>query len=156
MFTHYTPQGASRLDRIYINHNLTPRKLGVETVVAAFTDHLALLLRLSLDPPYRHIEEVAGGEISFQLLLQNHWKRWKAHKKYYPNSVLWWERYVLCTTHATNIVHTRSDGESARPGGPRKLLLRGNLQHPAYYDEPCCESHSLETPEGKHHSPTPL
>jgi len=40
IYTHYSRQGASRLDRIYATRNLSDRKKGVETVVAAFTDHL--------------------------------------------------------------------------------------------------------------------
>jgi len=42
IYTHYTPHGAARLDRLYISPNLGNRKIGVETVMAAFTDHLAV------------------------------------------------------------------------------------------------------------------
>lgn len=45
----------------YVSRNLAPRKQGVETVAAAFTDHFAILLRLSLDSPYRLMGEEAGG-----------------------------------------------------------------------------------------------
>ena len=44
IFTHYTWQGATRLDRIYATSNLRGRKCGIETVLAAFTDHLAVIL----------------------------------------------------------------------------------------------------------------
>ena len=37
IYTHYTPTGASRLDRIYITKNLNVRKKGVTTVTVAFT-----------------------------------------------------------------------------------------------------------------------
>jgi exonuclease III len=49
--THYKPKVASRIDRIYVSRNLAQRKQGVETVAAAFTDHFAIWLRLSLDAP---------------------------------------------------------------------------------------------------------
>jgi endonuclease/exonuclease/phosphatase family metal-dependent hydrolase len=51
-FAHYTPRGASRLDRIYINHTLQPKNQGVAAVVAAFTDHLALVLRMASGTRY--------------------------------------------------------------------------------------------------------
>jgi hypothetical protein len=51
IFTHDFSTGASRIDRIYITKELTANKVGVETVAAAFTDHLAVILRLSVDVP---------------------------------------------------------------------------------------------------------
>jgi endonuclease/exonuclease/phosphatase family metal-dependent hydrolase len=47
-YTHFTPTGASRLDRIYITEHPRKNKHGVETMPAAFTDHLAVIIRLSL------------------------------------------------------------------------------------------------------------
>jgi len=38
-YTHYTPTGASRLDRIYATDGIRKHKQGVETLVAAFIDH---------------------------------------------------------------------------------------------------------------------
>jgi endonuclease/exonuclease/phosphatase family metal-dependent hydrolase len=49
IYTHYTPTGASLLDRIYISRNLQPKKKGVETIVAAFTDHLAVVIRMAIE-----------------------------------------------------------------------------------------------------------
>jgi len=48
-YTHYTTTGAPRIDRIYITENLRKHEQGMETVVAAFTDHLAVVLRITLD-----------------------------------------------------------------------------------------------------------
>jgi len=42
IYTHYTPQEAARLDRLYVSSSLSNRKACVETVMAAFTDHLAV------------------------------------------------------------------------------------------------------------------
>ena len=48
IYTHYTEQGASRLDSIYLSRQLLKSKLGVESITAALTEHLAVMLRVSL------------------------------------------------------------------------------------------------------------
>jgi len=50
---HVYTRTASRLDSLYVTNHLLSRKQGVETVATAFTDHLALVLRLAI--------EVIGG-----------------------------------------------------------------------------------------------
>jgi endonuclease/exonuclease/phosphatase family metal-dependent hydrolase len=50
-FTHYTAKEASRLDRIFVSRDILKNKQGAETVAAAFTDHLAPMLGLSLTAP---------------------------------------------------------------------------------------------------------
>jgi len=50
-FTHYTTKGASQIDRIYITENLKRTQQGAQAVAAAFTDHMAIVLRLSIDIP---------------------------------------------------------------------------------------------------------
>jgi endonuclease/exonuclease/phosphatase family metal-dependent hydrolase len=49
VYTHYTVHGASKLDRFYLTKDLLARKRGIETVAAAFTDHFAVVLRLSME-----------------------------------------------------------------------------------------------------------
>ena len=49
VYTHYTRSGAARLDRIYVSRQLSGRKYGIETAVAAFTDHLTVILHVALD-----------------------------------------------------------------------------------------------------------
>jgi len=51
VFTHYSPMGASKIHRIYTTKELSAKKVGEETVAAAFTDHLSVIMRLSLDVP---------------------------------------------------------------------------------------------------------
>jgi len=51
IYTHFTAQGASRIDRIYLSRQLLKSKQGVEPIAAAFTDHLAIVLRVSLSAP---------------------------------------------------------------------------------------------------------
>jgi hypothetical protein len=46
---HYTRSGAARLDRIYVTRQLSGHKYGIENAVAAFTDHLAVILRIALE-----------------------------------------------------------------------------------------------------------
>jgi len=101
MFTNYTPTGASHLDRIYISLTLQRKKRRVETIVAAFTDHLSIVMRMeSSDPiPVRgrglwHMNTTIPDEAGFQQLLQEKWDFWRTHKKYYPTTMMWWERYV--------------------------------------------------------------
>ena len=49
--THYSPMGAKRIDPIYTTKELSTKKVGVETVAAAFTNHLAVILRLYVEVP---------------------------------------------------------------------------------------------------------
>jgi hypothetical protein len=51
IYTHYTAQGASRIVRIYLRRQKLKSKKGVESIAAAFTDHLAVILRVSLSAP---------------------------------------------------------------------------------------------------------
>jgi hypothetical protein len=51
VFPHYTTKGSSSIDRIYVTQNLRRKQQGAEAVAAAFTDHMAILLRLLIDIP---------------------------------------------------------------------------------------------------------
>jgi hypothetical protein len=100
-YTHYAPRTASRLDRIYVTQLLLSRKQGVETITAAFTDHLAVVLRLAIEKPvpsagrgYWRINVSYLHDKTFRDDLATRWAQWQKHKKFYPNSVLWWGRYV--------------------------------------------------------------
>jgi hypothetical protein len=44
---HYNVYGATRIDQIYLSSEALARKMGLATVPAAFTDHLAVVLRLA-------------------------------------------------------------------------------------------------------------
>jgi hypothetical protein len=61
IYTHYTAQGASRIVRIYLTRQLLKSKQGVESIAAAFTDHLAVILMVSLLPLARHEVKDIGG-----------------------------------------------------------------------------------------------
>ena len=47
--THYNSREASKIDRMYGSRNLSRQKLGAETGVAAFTDHLTVVVRNVLE-----------------------------------------------------------------------------------------------------------
>jgi exonuclease III len=100
VYTHYTVHGASRLDRFYLTKDLLARKQSIETVAAAFTDHFAVVLRLSMD---EHIARWGRGtwKLNCKLLPSNyimetrrtHWTSWKQHRPRYPNPNMWWVRH---------------------------------------------------------------
>jgi hypothetical protein len=78
-YTHYTSMGASRLDRIYVTENLRKNKKGVETVAAAFTDHLAVVLRITLDT--RNICR-GRGYWKMNVSLLTHWNTQPAVRRF--------------------------------------------------------------------------
>ena len=46
VYTHYSPNGATRIDRFYFTQDVLLRKTGIEILPVAFTDHNAVVLRL--------------------------------------------------------------------------------------------------------------
>jgi len=83
-YTHYTPAGAARLDRFYINKYLLNNKQGVETIAAAITDHLAVLLRIKLSTPVIHrgrnswrMNTSFLNEMSFRAKIRDALEVWK-------------------------------------------------------------------------------
>jgi len=51
LFTLYSEMGASKIDKIYTTKELSDKNLGVDTVAAAFTDHLSVVMRPTADVP---------------------------------------------------------------------------------------------------------
>ena len=101
IFAHYTTHGAARLDRLYVSQNLRNSKIGVETVMTAFTDHLAVCLRITLDAPLLRrgrgrckMNARLLEEDSFRNPIQQEWTKWKKQREKYPKSVTWWENHV--------------------------------------------------------------
>ena len=100
-YTHYTTTGASRIDRIYVTHDLRRRQQGAKTVVAAFTDHIAVILRLAMDVPccprgkgYWRMNVSFLSDTYFLQTRKKNWEKWRTHMKYYPTRVMWRCRYV--------------------------------------------------------------
>jgi exonuclease III len=101
VYTHYTGRGASRIDRIYVSRNLHGKKINAETRVAAFTDHLAVVLRIVLDittvrrgRSYWKMNTALLQDDHFLQQLRLRWTDWYRRAKYYPTLVMWWERAV--------------------------------------------------------------
>ena len=101
IFNHYTTKGASHIDRIYITENLKRTQQGDEAVAAALTNHMAIVLRMSIDIPcvtrgkgYWRMNVSDLREPHFQHRLQVAWETWRRNIKYYRNRALWWCRYV--------------------------------------------------------------
>jgi hypothetical protein len=101
IYTHYTGRGASRLDRFYASRTMYTDKSGIETALAAFTDHLAVIMRIKVMEPtiqrgrgYWKMNSTFVHNIQLQSELQQQWIRWKLKRKFYLDSVQWWERVV--------------------------------------------------------------
>jgi hypothetical protein len=106
-YTLYTHHGVSRIDRTYISET-QQKKTGIEIVAAAFADHFAITLRISLDAPThsrgrRHWKTNASllQEDEFHQTLKTLSVCWQSHKKDYPTYVMWWVRYIRRTTRRT-------------------------------------------------------
>jgi exonuclease III len=133
IFTHYNRQGATRLDRIYATSNLRGKKCRIETVLEAFTDHLAVILRITLDTNtirrgtgYWKMNIAFSQNISLQEKLRQQWIRWKQRRNYFPNIVMWWERVVKKSIRLFFI----REGTEAR----RDARETENFYHACLYD----------------------
>jgi len=100
-YTHYTPTGAARLDRIYATENILNNKQGIETIAAAFTDHMAVLARINLLIPFIHrgrgrwsMNTSLLDDKQFRDAIKMKWSEWKKHIRRYPSIVHWWDQYV--------------------------------------------------------------
>jgi len=96
----YKPS-AARLDRIYATDHIRKCKQGIETLVAAFTDHLAVLFRVNTEVTFIHREKGRWfmnnahlAEKRFRDKLNTAWTEWKNHIPSFQNTVHWWEQYA--------------------------------------------------------------
>jgi hypothetical protein len=95
----YKPS-AARLDRIYATDHIRKCKQGIETLVAAFTDHLAVLFRVNTEVTFIHREKGRWfmnnahlAEKRFRDKLNTAWIEWKYHIPSFQSTVHWWEQY---------------------------------------------------------------
>jgi hypothetical protein len=94
VYTYYTRQEAARLDRIHVSRHLDGRKCVTETTVIAFTDHLAVILRIALNVTtarrgrsYWKMNAALLREAGVQEILLQRWKRWRRQQNFYPHIV---------------------------------------------------------------------
>ena len=101
IYMHYTAQGVSRLDRIYVSCQLLKSKQGVESIAAEFMDHLAIMLHVSLSGPcrtwgkgYWQIYPTYLDDQHFLQTFRQHWEMWRKNAHYYLSRMMWWCRLV--------------------------------------------------------------
>jgi len=101
VYTHYSASGATRIDRFYATRELLERKMLVEAIVAPFTDHLAVCLRISIDLPCMRRGRGLWKMDSFVITenactekLRTLWGQLQRHKGYFSDLTMWWDR--LC------------------------------------------------------------
>jgi len=98
-YTHYASRGTWRIDRIYASRNLSRHKRGAETRVAAFTDHLAVVIKIAFEATtirrgrsYSKMNTALLSEERLQQQLRQCWTEWSKQTKNYPAMVMWCER----------------------------------------------------------------
>ena len=96
--TQYTSRGASRIDRIYASRDLSGQKRGMETRFAAFTDHLAVVLRITLQVTtmrrgrgFWRMNMALLRDKGFQGQLRQQRATWNTQIKKYTTMMQWWE-----------------------------------------------------------------
>ena len=93
-YTHYTPHGASRIDRIYLSPLMTTT---TTTTVAPFTDHNAVQVKLNTPRTFA-IRGYGTWKMNINLIntteaqtrLQSIWNEWKTKQKWYNDIQHWW------------------------------------------------------------------
>ena len=103
-YTHYAPTGAKRIDRIYLSKANSNRKTGIEIIPTAFTDHHAVVLRLTT-PPHEarktrgrwKMDRNLAQDDAIRSKLKREWEQWRKHKRFYPDVAEWWERHIKNT-----------------------------------------------------------
>jgi len=123
--------GSLEIDRIYASGNLSRHKGGAETRVAAFTDHLAVVIRIALEATtmrhgrsYWKMNTALLREESFQEHSRQRWAEWSKQTKNYPTMVMWWEQ--VAKMHIKKL-HSLRGCEATRGNTDGKLLLRLSL-----------------------------
>ena len=126
-YTHYSVTGATRIDRFYVTSTLYQKKVAAETVVAPFTDHHAVILKLGVDVPHawhgRGLWKLNADLINDPVCTTNlgrEWKRWKHQQRYFPDATLWWCRLVK---RKQTILHEGGGRKAPRDQNNGKPLL---------------------------------
>ena len=81
--------------------DLLAGKQGAETIALAFTDPLAVSIRLKLTAPNVHrgrgrwrMNTTLLNDESFQMKIWDSWEEWKQHIGRFPDIVQWWVHYM--------------------------------------------------------------
>ena len=88
MFTHYSTTGATRIDRIYLSTANIETKKRIEIIPTAYTDHHAVVLRLSIPNIERRrrrgrwkMNPDIVKETTFKVKFQIEWEKWQGYKR---------------------------------------------------------------------------
>jgi hypothetical protein len=81
--------------------DLQKQKSGIEIILAAFTDHHAVALRITIED-YDLQRRRGRWKMDPTLMADEHlqrkicteWVKWQNHNRHYPDMTMWWERYV--------------------------------------------------------------
>jgi len=101
IYTHYTPHGVEHLDRMYLSPNVRSQKRGAETVMAAFTDNLAVRLHITLEQGRGRwkMNVFLLDETMFKGQLQQEWLQWHKQERKYLENGTWWDSDVKRKIH---------------------------------------------------------
>jgi exonuclease III len=120
-YTHHHPTGATRIDRLYISHDLSQRKSGIEIVPAAFTDHHAVVLRITTQdckiwkrPRRWKMDPTQLQDGNYKQKLRDNWLQWRNRKRHYPHVVMWWERCIKTQLQRFSRAEDRERGRNYR------------------------------------------
>jgi hypothetical protein len=100
-YTHYTNNGATRIDRVYVTDTLMTRKKDADTIIAPFSDHMTVVVKLTY--PYQAIplrmrlwkmNTSLLNDGAFRGTLKHLWTKWRTLVRYFPNKSVWWDRYT--------------------------------------------------------------
>jgi hypothetical protein len=100
-FTHHSPSGSTRIDRFYATQEVMARKTGIDILPTAFTDHEAVVFRLSI-PTNKRLRRRGRWKTDPTLVTEAYikekikiaWEKWRRTRRYYPDEIMWWERCV--------------------------------------------------------------
>jgi hypothetical protein len=84
-----------------VTEDILTKKQGIETLPAEFTDHLAVILRLSV-PSGSHqrisrrwkMNPHTMYDANIKKQISHEYEKWKKLKQYYPDMTIWWEHCV--------------------------------------------------------------
>jgi exonuclease III len=134
-YTHFSIHGTTRLDRFYLTEGLLRRKTEIRITAAIFTDHFAVILRLSMGESLlrrgRGFWKLRSDTLTAQHVIENlkqHWAQWKKHQLLYPIINLWWIRHCKKRFRQT---FQRLEAESRRDSQNLQKFIM-NVYTPSY------------------------
>ena len=118
---------------MYLSKQLLQTNQGAETIAAAFTDHPAVILRVSLSAScttrgkvYWRMNPTCLDDQNLLQNFQQHWEMWRKMANHYPSRVMWWCRLVR---RRIRLLFSRAGAERCRE---REVVE--NLYYGVMYD----------------------